>query len=103
LDMEQEHELFEEWGFCSDATAPHLLVLLDHCVPSLHLSKGTFHSVASMIVNYELPTNIKDYMLRVGRMDDEPARKVVNFLVPRDVQMLRLIEQRYHTMIEELE
>jgi translation initiation factor 4A len=57
----------------------------------------------NIVVNFDLPTNMENYLHRIGRGGRFGRKGVaINFVSQRDVQMLREIEQHYHTVIGEL-
>ena len=57
----------------------------------------------NIVVNFDLPTNMENYLHRIGRGGRFGRKGVaINFVSQRDVQMLREIEQHYHAVIGEL-
>ena len=67
------------------------------------LARGIDVQSVSIVINYDLPNNIENYLHRIGR-SGRYGRKglAINFVTNRDVQKLREIETFYETMIEEL-
>ena len=59
--------------------------------------------IASLVINYDVPTNRENYIHRIGRSGRNGRRGVaINFLKNDDVRLMRDIEQFYNTSIEEL-
>jgi len=57
----------------------------------------------NIVINFDLPTNMENYLHRIGRGGRYGRKGVaINFVSQRDVEMLRAIEKHYHTQIEEL-
>jgi translation initiation factor 4A len=67
------------------------------------LARGIDVQSVSIVINYDLPNNIENYLHRIGR-SGRYGRKglAINFVTNRDVRKLREIETFYETMIEEL-
>jgi len=57
----------------------------------------------NIVINYDLPANKENYLHRIGRGGRYGRKGVaINFVSQRDVEVLRELEQHYHTQIEEL-
>eukprot|EP00058_Branchiostoma_floridae_P007798 XP_002593286.1 hypothetical protein BRAFLDRAFT_59324 [Branchiostoma floridae] len=54
------------------------------------------------IINYDLPSNPENYITRVGGSDVLRRRIAVNLMVKGEERMLRDIEQKYNTQIDEM-
>lgn len=67
------------------------------------LARGIDVQHVSIVINYDLPTNLENYLHRIGR-SGRFGRKglAINFVTDQDVQLLRDIEKFYDTSIEEL-
>lgn len=67
------------------------------------LARGIDVQQVSLVINYDLPLNKENYIHRIGRSGRFGRKGVaINFITPRDVAMLKEIEQFYHTQMEEL-
>merc|ERR1712146_602458 len=67
------------------------------------LARGIDVQQVSLVINFDLPQNMENYLHRIGRGGRFGRKGVaINFVSQRDVQMLREIEQHYHTVIGEL-
>jgi translation initiation factor 4A len=67
------------------------------------LARGIDVQQVSLVINYDLPTNIENYLHRIGRSGRFGRKGVaINFLTKRDVRSMRDIERHYETQIEEL-
>jgi translation initiation factor 4A len=67
------------------------------------LARGIDVQQVSLVINYDLPSSKENYIHRIGRSGRFGRKGVaINFITPRDVQMMRDIEQFYHTQMEEL-
>lgn len=67
------------------------------------LARGIDVQHVSIVINYDLPTNLENYLHRIGR-SGRYGRKglAINFVKNDDIQLLRDIERYYDTQIEEL-
>jgi len=67
------------------------------------LARGIDVQQVSLVINYELPSSIENYLHRIGRSGRFGRKGVaINFVVPDDVKTMRDIEQHYQTTIEEM-
>lgn len=67
------------------------------------LARGIDIQHVSIVINYDLPTNLENYLHRIGR-SGRYGRKglAINFVRNEDIQLLKDIERYYNTMIDEL-
>merc|ERR1712139_105473 len=67
------------------------------------LARGIDVQQVSLVINYDLPHKVENYLHRIGR-SGRFGRKgmAINFVTERDVQSMREIERHYETQIEEL-
>jgi translation initiation factor 4A len=67
------------------------------------LARGIDVQHVSIVINYDLPTNLENYLHRIGR-SGRYGRKglAINFVRNEDIQLLKDIERYYDTQIEEL-
>lgn len=67
------------------------------------LARGIDVQHVSIVINYDLPTNLENYLHRIGR-SGRYGRKglAINFVRNEDIQLLKDIERFYDTLIEEL-
>jgi translation initiation factor 4A len=67
------------------------------------LARGIDVQQVSLVINYDFPTDRENYIHRIGR-SGRFGRKgtAINFIVGSDMEMMKDIEQFYHTTIEEL-
>merc|ERR1711879_573472 len=67
------------------------------------LARGIDVQQVSLVINYDLPQNIENYLHRIGR-SGRFGRKgaAINFVTSRDVNALKDIERHYCTQIDEL-
>jgi len=57
----------------------------------------------NIVINYDLPSNLENYLHRIGRGGRYGRKGVaINFVSQKDVELLRQIEAHYHTQIDEL-
>lgn len=57
----------------------------------------------NIVINFDLPSNKENYLHRIGRGGRYGRKGVaINFVSSRDVELLKEIEEHYHTQIEEL-
>jgi len=67
------------------------------------LARGIDVQQVSLVMNYDLPTNMENYLHRIGRSGRFGRKGVaINFVTDRDVRAMRDIERFYHTQVEEL-
>merc|ERR1712063_43541 len=67
------------------------------------LARGIDVQQLSLVINYDLPTSIENYLHRIGRSGRFGRKGVaINFLTDGDVRYLRDIEQFYNTEISEM-
>jgi translation initiation factor 4A len=67
------------------------------------LARGIDVQQVSLVINYDLPHKVENYLHRIGR-SGRFGRKgtAINFVTDRDVRMMRDIERHYETQVEEL-
>lgn len=67
------------------------------------LARGIDVQHVSIVINFDLPKNLENYLHRIGR-SGRFGRKglAINFVTEEDVQLLREIERFYETSIEEM-
>lgn len=66
-------------------------------------SRGIDIQQVSVVINYEIPHDVSNYLHRIGRSGRWGRKGVaINFVTPRDVPNLRYIEKYYATQIDEL-
>lgn len=67
------------------------------------LSRGIDVQQVSVVINYDIPSNVDNYIHRIGRSGRFGRKGVaINFVTVTDVSRLRDIEKYYSTCIEEL-
>jgi len=67
------------------------------------LARGIDVQQVSLVINYDLPQNLENYLHRIGRSGRFGRKGVaINFATNRDVRAIRDIEKYYHTQLEEL-
>merc|ERR1711957_1046333 len=67
------------------------------------LARGIDVQQVSLVINYDMPQNLENYLHRIGRSGRFGRKGVaINFATNRDVNALRDIEKYYHTQIEEM-
>merc|ERR1712190_218243 len=67
------------------------------------LARGIDVQQVSLVVNYDLPQNVENYLHRIGRSGRFGRKGVaINFTTSRDVYTLKDIERHYCTQIDEL-
>jgi translation initiation factor 4A len=67
------------------------------------LARGIDVQQVSLVINYDLPSNIENYLHRIGRSGRFGRKGVaINFVTEDDVRTLRSIEQHYNTQVEEM-
>merc|ERR1712130_633266 len=67
------------------------------------LARGIDVQQVSLVVNYDLPHKVENYLHRIGRSGRFGRKGVaINFVTDREVRTMREIEKHYETQIEEL-
>jgi len=67
------------------------------------LARGIDVQQVSLVINYDLPRNLENYIHRIGRSGRFGRKGVaINFVTTDDVRALRELEQFYNTQIEEM-
>merc|ERR1712066_818993 len=67
------------------------------------LARGIDVQQVSLVINYDLPKDLENYLHRIGRSGRFGRKGVaINFLTNSDVRAMKDIERYYHTQIEEL-
>lgn len=68
------------------------------------LARGIDVQQVSLVINYDLPTNVESYLHRIGRGGRFGRKGVaINFVAGQDdMRTLQEIERHYHTQIDEL-
>jgi translation initiation factor 4A len=67
------------------------------------LSRGIDIQQISLVINYDMPFRVEQYIHRIGRSGRYGRKGVgINLIVPNDVHALKRIEQFYATSIESL-
>jgi len=67
------------------------------------LARGIDVQQVSLVINYDLPRNLENYIHRIGRSGRFGRKGVaINFVTREDAQTLRELEQFYNTSIEEM-
>jgi translation initiation factor 4A len=67
------------------------------------LARGIDVQQVSLVINYDLPKNLENYIHRIGRSGRFGRKGVaINFVTEEDVRTLRELEQFYNTQIEEM-
>jgi len=67
------------------------------------LARGIDVQQVSLVINYDLPHKVENYLHRIGRSGRFGRKGVaINFVTDRDVRTMRDIEKHYETQIEEL-
>jgi len=57
----------------------------------------------SLVINFDLPSNLENYLHRIGRRGRFGRNRVaINFVTNKDVRMMKDIEKYYRTQIEEM-
>jgi translation initiation factor 4A len=66
-------------------------------------SRGIDIQQVSVVINYEIPHDVSNYLHRIGRSGRWGRKGVaINFITPQDVKQMRYIEEYYSTEIQEL-
>jgi len=67
------------------------------------LARGIDVQQVSLVINYDLPHNLENYLHRIGRGGRFGRKGVaINFVTQQDVKLLKEIEEFYDTQIEEM-
>jgi len=67
------------------------------------LARGIDVHQVSLVINFDLPKNLENYIHRIGRSGRFGRKGVaINFVTEEDVRSLRELEQFYNTQIEEM-
>jgi translation initiation factor 4A len=67
------------------------------------LARGIDVQQVSLVINYDLPRNLENYLHRIGRSGRFGRKGVsINFVTGEDVRTLRELEMFYNTQIEEM-
>jgi len=67
------------------------------------LARGIDVQQVSLVINYDLPQNMENYLHRIGRSGRFGRKGVaINFVTNPDVRTMKDIERYYHTQIEEM-
>ncbi len=65
------------------------------------LSRGIDVQSVSLVINYELPRRKEPYIHRIGRSGRYGKKGLaINFVLPSDIETLKLIQSHYHTQID---
>merc|ERR1712045_307107 len=67
------------------------------------LARGIDVQQVSLVINYDLPVKMENYLHRIGRSGRFGRKGVaINFVTNNDVRTMKDIERYYHTQIEEM-
>jgi len=67
------------------------------------LARGIDVQQVSLVINYDLPRNLENYIHRIGRSGRFGRKGVaINFVTSEDAKTLRELEQFYNTSIVEM-
>merc|ERR1711985_126250 len=67
------------------------------------LARGIDVQQVSLVINFDLPQNLENYLHRIGRSGRFGRKGVaINFVTNNDVRVMKDIEKYYHTQIEEM-
>jgi len=67
------------------------------------LARGIDVQQVGLVINYELPKSKENYIHRIGRAGRFGRRgTAINFVLPRDAQYLKELQEYYETQIEEM-
>jgi translation initiation factor 4A len=67
------------------------------------LARGIDVQQVSIVINYDVPSNIENYLHRIGRSGRFGRKGVgINFVTNYDIEKIKNIEQFYQTHIEEM-
>merc|ERR1712059_31370 len=66
-------------------------------------ARGIDVQQVSLVINFDLPQNMENYLHRIGRSGRFGRKGVaINFVTNNDVRSMKDIEKYYHTQIEEM-
>lgn len=66
-------------------------------------ARGLDVQQVSTVINFDIPNCVHTYLHRIGRSGRWGRKGVgINFVTSRDMRQLKIIEQHYHTKIDEL-
>ena len=66
-------------------------------------ARGIDIQQVSVVINYDIPRDVSNYLHRIGRSGRWGRKGVaINFITPHDVKQMRYIEEYYATEIQEL-
>merc|ERR1712029_156826 len=67
------------------------------------LARGIDVQQVSLVINYDLPQKMENYLHRIGRSGRFGRKGVaINFVTNSDVRTMKDIEKFYHTQVEEM-
>lgn len=67
------------------------------------LARGIDVQTVSMVINFDIPSDIPNYLHRIGRSGRFGRKGVaINLVTPDDISVLKQIESYYHTVIPEM-
>ncbi|KAI9173220.1 translation initiation factor eIF4A [Blastocladiella emersonii ATCC 22665] len=67
------------------------------------LARGIDVQQVSLVINYDLPSSLENYLHRIGRGGRFGRKGVaINFVTGEDTPVLRQIERHYNTQVEEM-
>jgi len=67
------------------------------------LARGIDVQQVSLVINFDLPPNMENYLHRIGRSGRFGRKGVaINFVTNNDVRAMKDVERYYHTQIEEM-
>jgi len=67
------------------------------------MARGIDVQQVSLVVNYDLPRDVDNYIHRIGRSGRHGRKGVaISFILPQDIPMLRQIEMHYDTEVEQM-
>merc|ERR1712110_437244 len=67
------------------------------------LARGIDVQQVSLVINYDLPREMENYLHRIGRAGRFGRKGVaINFVTDRDVRTMKDIERHYETQVEEM-
>merc|ERR1712039_523857 len=67
------------------------------------LARGIDVQQVSLVINFDLPLSMENYLHRIGRSGRFGRKGVaINFVTDNDVRSMKDIEKYYHTQIEEM-
>lgn len=67
------------------------------------IARGIDVHHVNIVINYDIPSNMENYLHRIGRSGRFGRKGIaINFITQRDTELLKEIENHYHTVIPEL-